>query len=292
MRHSTGHDQLDEMLGGGLLPGALTVVVGATGIGKTQLGIAYADAGQQQESRRGIIFDMTARGDSQSHDEYAERIAGWPCTPFEPPERAEMARLLTSQEKIGDYLRAFDMQGRRVGRRDLEPEDWDAWRAELTRRLNRTIAFFYANFAGGVRRAVIDGIEPTDRPAESIQLELFEYIYHQILRKDCEWVARDLFREQFRAHAELIHRRRYASEEIGCLALCTSHEAMLEDLISRPLDEGDLLAGANTLILMGKIREGSRMRRALYIAKHRGSRCSDDIVPYEIDQSGLQFGGE
>ena len=31
------------MLGGGLLPGTLTVVYGATGIGKTHLGLAFCD---------------------------------------------------------------------------------------------------------------------------------------------------------------------------------------------------------------------------------------------------------
>ena len=36
---------LDELLGGGLLPGTLTVVVGSTGIGKTQLGLQFAQAG-------------------------------------------------------------------------------------------------------------------------------------------------------------------------------------------------------------------------------------------------------
>ncbi len=37
-----GIQKLDEMLGGGLLPGTLTVVYGATGIGKTHLGLTFA----------------------------------------------------------------------------------------------------------------------------------------------------------------------------------------------------------------------------------------------------------
>ncbi|MFM7072078.1 MAG: ATPase domain-containing protein, partial [Planctomycetota bacterium] len=78
-RLSTGVPGLDQLLGGGLIPGTLTVVVGATGIGKTQLGIQFAHAGGLQESgrgegRRGVVFDMTARGDSQSHAEYARRM--------------------------------------------------------------------------------------------------------------------------------------------------------------------------------------------------------------------------
>ena len=63
----------------------------------------------------------------------------------------------------------------------------------------------------------------------------------------------------------------------------------LDELISRPLDEGDSLSNANTLIYMGKIREGHRLRRALYVAKHRGSFCSEEIHPYTIDQRGLHL---
>ena len=44
-RLSTGVPGLDERLGGGLIPGTLTVVVGASGIGKTQLGLQFAHAG-------------------------------------------------------------------------------------------------------------------------------------------------------------------------------------------------------------------------------------------------------
>src|SRR5439155_19992380 len=41
-RVSTGVERLDAMVGGGLLPGTLTVVYGATGIGKTHLGLVFA----------------------------------------------------------------------------------------------------------------------------------------------------------------------------------------------------------------------------------------------------------
>ena len=73
-RLSTGLSQLDEMLGGGLLPGTLTVVVGATGIGKTQLGLHFAHAGRVQEGEAGILLDLTTRGDSQNQAEYASRL--------------------------------------------------------------------------------------------------------------------------------------------------------------------------------------------------------------------------
>ena len=67
---------------------------------------------------------------------------------------------------------------------------------------------------------------------------------------------------------------------------------MLDDLISRPLDEGDVLSNANTLIYMGKIREGNRIARGLYIAKHRGSACDERIVEYKIGERGLNIFNE
>src|SRR5215467_10990933 len=76
-RTSTGIQKLDDMLGGGLLPGTLCVVYGATGIGKTHLGLHFAHAGQAADGELGIFFDMNARGDSQQHHEYAKRLYGW-----------------------------------------------------------------------------------------------------------------------------------------------------------------------------------------------------------------------
>src|SRR5690349_2052834 len=86
-RLSTGVPGLDDLLGGGLIPGTLTAVVGATGIGKTQLGVQFARAGicekkyqgadAPRSPRAGVFFDMSSRGDSQSHAEYARRIFDW-----------------------------------------------------------------------------------------------------------------------------------------------------------------------------------------------------------------------
>jgi hypothetical protein len=136
---------------------------------------------------------------------------------------------------------------------------------------------------------VVDGIEPVGRPSDSIQLELFEYVYHQILRKDPQWVARDLFRQDFFRHAAEAARHVYDPAAIGCLLLYTSHETTLDGMIERPLDEGDLLSNANTILYLGKIREGTWFRRALYVAKHRGSACSDELIPYRIGQRGIEL---
>ena len=286
-RLSTGVDALDEHLGGGLLPGSLTVVLGATGIGKTQLGIQFAQAGLAQQQRRGVILDLSARGDSQSHAAYARRLYDWPLRDAtgQPVEIEHFYE----QEHTADYLHAFEYRGRRVTREDLDWEAWRAWQAEINQRLAATIAFLYGNFLAGCRRVVIDGLEPTDKPRDSIQQHLFEYVYHQIVRKDPQWVARDLLRQHYRANAAHAAARTYDPAEIGCLLLLTSHESMLDDLIARPLDEGDVLSNANTLIYMGKIRDGYRIGRALYLAKHRGSMCSDELLPYHITERGLQL---
>lgn len=284
----TGVPGLDDLLGGGLIPGTLTAVVGATGIGKTQLGVQFARAGIDDARRPGVIFDMSSRGDSQSHAEYARRIFDWNLTVADADQQVQLDAFFANREP-GEYLHIFDYAGRRVTKRDLDWDDWHAWQAQLNARMRAAIAFLYGNFVRGCERVVIDGIEPTDRPGESIQFNLFEYLYHQILRKDPEWVARDLFREAYLRNAAEISRHVYDPARIGCLLLYTSHETMLDDLISRRLDEGDVLSNANTIIYMGKVRSGDRLTRALHIGKHRGSASDERIGPFEICDAGIRI---
>ncbi len=288
LRQKTGISELDELLSGGLLPGKLTVVLGATGIGKTQLGLQFAEAGLQQEGQTGVLFDMATRGDSQSHSDYAERLFQWKLREQLVDAPFDLDQIWDAETRT-DYQHLFRQSGRRVTRRDMELDEWKEWKLEFVKKLDAAIAFFYSNFVHGVRRAVIDGIEPTDRPSDSFQFHAFEYVYHQILRKEYDWVARDLFRAQFRSHQAQIEQHRYDFQQIGCLLLLTTHEVMLDDLIQRPIESGDVLSNANTIILMGKIREGNRMSRALHVAKHRGSAVDESLVPYEIQESGLKL---
>ena len=289
LRQQTGIPELDEMLSGGLLPGKLTVVLGATGIGKTQLGLQYAQAGLAQEGETGILFDMATRGDSQSHEDYAERLFQWKLREQLVDEVFDLEQIWEREQARKDYQHLFRQSGRRVTRRDMELDEWKEWKLEFVKKLDAAIAYFYANFVHGVRRTVIDGIEPTERPSDSFQFHAFEYVYHQILRKEYDWVARDLFRAQFRSQQEQIEAHRYDCQQIGCLLLLTTHEVMLDDLIQRPIESGDVLSNANTIILMGKIREGNRMSRALHIAKHRGSAVDESLIPYEIRETGLEL---
>ncbi|TWU47924.1 RAD55 family ATPase [Rubripirellula reticaptiva] len=286
-RLQTGIAQLDDMLGGGLLPGKLTVVMGATGIGKTQLGIRFANQGAEQEGERGVFFDLTSRGDSQNHRDYANRMFGWELTAAELVDRVDAAAVWDRDRARRDSIHLFRDAGRRVTAADMDDDGWRRWKYEQAKKLDQAIAFFYGNFVHGVRRVVIDGIEPVDRAAQSIQFELFEYVYQQILRKEHDWLARDLFRVAYRENADRVTQAQYDHNSVGCAILATSHEVMLDDLISRPIESGDVLSNANTIILMGKTRDGNKMGRALCVAKHRGSACDETIVPFTIDDGGI-----
>jgi KaiC/GvpD/RAD55 family RecA-like ATPase len=282
-RLQTGLPELDSRLGGGLIPGTLTVVLGATGIGKTQLAVQFLDHGRKQEGERGILFDLTSRGDNQNHDDYARRLCQWPLTEFIADEAPEPASVWDRSASRRDIGRLFRRISRRVSLSDLDEDQKREWQADINRRLEQTIRFFYGNFIHGVRRCVIDGVEPVAKASDSFQFETFEYVYHQILRKESDWVARDLFRVQFREQSDRVAAHAYNHNDVGCLIMCTSHEVMLDDLIERPIETGDVLSNANTIILMGKTREGSRTGRAMYVAKHRGSACDESIWPFRID---------
>lgn len=293
-RLSTGVPGLDEKLGGGLIPGTTTALVGSSGAGKTQFGLQFLNAGlDAPERRRGILLDLTARGDSQNHAAYAKSLFGWEMSeesgerPFDPA--AFFACVAANERFAGDYFHAFSQAGRRVTRRDLGDDAWREWKLDLTKRLQSTISFLYANFAQGARRLVVDGVEPVERQGESIQFELLEYVERQIVKKESAWVARDLFRQNFREFEAQIGARPYPENEIGTLFSYTAPETSLDALIEKPLEEGDFFAQANTVIYLGKIRDGRRFRRALYIMKHRGSACSDEILFYEIDDAGLKI---
>ena len=288
-RLSTGMGKLDRLLGGGLIPGTLTVVLGATGIGKTQLGIQFSEAGRHQEGERGIIFDMTSRGDSQNHADYAKKLFQWDLSHFPWAEQINLSELWNSSTARSDYAHLFERSGRRISIQDMELEEWKELRIELMKKLDRAIAFFYGNFIHGVRRCVIDGMEPTDRASDSFQMHVFDYVYHQILRKESAWVARDLLRVRYRANEKHVEKHPYDHEQIGCLLMLTTHEVMLDALLERPIETGDVLSNANTIILMGKTRSGTSMGRALYVAKHRGSYCGEEIVPFQINEKGLEL---
>jgi RecA/RadA recombinase len=289
-RVSTGLPRLDAMLDGGLLPGTLAVVYGATGIGKTHLGLTFADHGRAADGARGLVVDLNARGDSQQHGPYAVRLFGWdlgrwshavtPMTdPYPPPGQLE-AR----------YLDALPWVGRRsdyeVATGDGREFDW-AWKAAYARALYTVRPFFYFHFAAGARRAVIDGIEPCQAD-DAIQLYLVDELYRKVIHRDAETLGMEICLPVWR-HREFIDAHRYDHATITTLLLVTTEETRLEDLVARKVGAGDLGAVANTVVLMGREKVGTRIGRFLCVAKHRGSAMADEIVEFRIGAQGIVF---
>lgn len=284
-RFSTGLASLDASLGGGLLPGTLTLLVGATGVGKTQLAMSILQAGLRQEGQSAAIIDLSARGDSQNHSGYAERMFGRSLNCADPSSDALLDPF--SRGRPEDVLPFLGYRGQRVLRSQMEPDQWYAWQSELNRRLPQLSRFVYGHLVHGTQRFIVDGIEPQSDSADSLQLELLESIYHRMLRQEHDWLAREVFRQHYLERASVVREHAFDHQRAIAVALVTTNDSMLEQLMTRPLADGDLAAGANTVILLGRVLESGRMGRALLIAKHRGSPASDQVIPFRIEDSGL-----
>ncbi len=287
LRYSTGLKNLDASLGGGLLPGTLTMVIGATGVGKTQLAMSFLHAGVAQEGHRGAIIDLSSRGDSQNHDGYCQRLFGNPLTTAnirkdELPDPFELGR-------PEDILPFLGYSGQRVLRSQMDVDQWHTWQSELNRRLPFLSRFVYGHLVHGTRRFIVDGIEPQSNRSDSLQLDLLESVYHRMLRKEHDWLAREVFREKYRQLSDQVAAHPFDHQAASAVVLVTTTESMLDQLMTRPLADGDLAAGANTIVLMGRILNEGRMQRALYIAKHRGSAADDRILPFTIGEQGIEL---
>jgi len=291
-RVSTGIPQLDEMLGGGLIPGTLAVAYGATGIGKTHLGLTFGHHGLPGDGAPGLIFDMTARGDSQQHHAYAERLFGWKLGRWTHTV-TPMAAPLPPEGAVADcYSDAFPWVGRirdfQVSTRDGLEFDWN-WKAAYNHALYTVRPFFYFHFCAGARRVVVDGVEPTDAPSESIQFFLFDQLYRTVIHRDAETLGMEICLPVWK-YREFIDAHRYDHRAVTTLLLVTTEETRLDDLVSRKVETGDLGAVANTLLVMGSERVGSRLGRFCAVLKHRGSAMSDEIAEYRITEQGIEFG--
>jgi Rad51 len=287
-RFATGIERLDNALGGGFLPGTLTVIVGATGVGKTQLGIRWCCNPSPNALNTGAIIDLSSRGDSQNHLDYAKKLVGAELK-HHALQRTPANQIFSNKQSLGNLLTLFGYEGRRVLRSQLDADQWDAWQSQLNRQTPALVEYVYRQLVGGTRRFLIDGIEPQDRPEDSLQMDMLELVYHRMLRQPHDWLARELFRQDFRAMQEQVEQHAYDCNQAAAVLLVTTRESMLDQLIAKPWAEGDLAAGANTIILMGRIARGNQLSRGLFIAKHRGSYCDDNVLEFSINPAGLQF---
>jgi len=292
VRVSTGLGRLDEMLGGGLLPGTLCVVYGATGIGKTHLGLHFARAGEIADGAPGIFFDMNARGDSQQHAAYASRLYGWALkrwthtvTPMADPHPSPdqmAARYCDALPWVGK-LRDYQVPTHDGG---LEL-DWN-WKSQYNHAMYTVRPFVYFHLGAGCRRIVVDGVEPMDVPGDYIQPFLFEELYRTVIHRDSETLGMEICLPVWK-HRDFIDSHRYGHPSVTTMLLVTTEETQIEHLIARKVASGDIGAVANTILVMGSERVCNRLGRFLCVVKHRGSAKSDEIAEYRVTERGIEF---
>ena len=287
-RVSTGLVKLDAMLGGGLLPGTLTVVYGATGIGKTHLGLTFADHGATADGARGVVLDLNGRGDSQQHAEYAERLFGWGLRPWTHTVTPMAEPYPPADQMAAFYSNTLQWVGRVRDFQVPTPDggwefDWN-WKAKYNHALYTVRPFLYFHFAGGTRRVVVDGVEPMDSPADSIQFFVFDELYRKAIHRDAETLGMEICLPVWK-HRAFIDAHRYDHRAITTLLLVTTEETRIEDLLAT----GDIGATANTIVAMGSERVGNRLARMLCVVKHRGSAMSDEIAEYRVGARGIEL---
>ncbi len=290
-RVSIGLERLDSMLGGGLLPGTLTVVYGATGIGKTHLGLGFAHHGGRAEGAPGLLFDMNARGDSQQHHEYAARLYGWALGRWTHTVTPMAQPYPTAEQMQAFYCDAFPWVGKlrdyQVPTADGLEFDW-SWKAAYNHALYTVRPFLYFHLGAGSRRIVVDGIEPMDVPGDYVQPFIFDELYGKVIHRDSETLGMEICLPVWQ-HRDFIDGHRYDHRAVTTLLLVTTEETQLEHLIARKVAPGDIGAVANTIVVMGSERVGNRLGRFLCVVKHRGSAMSDEIAEYQVGEQGIVF---
>lgn len=110
-----------------------------------------------------------------------------------------------------------------------------------------------------------------------------------MLRQEHDWLAREVLRERYLANEPQVMLQAYNHVESAAIVLLTTRQTMLEQLMVEPLASGDLAAGANTVIVLGRMLHQNQMSRGLYIAKHRGSYAHQHIMPFEIGEHGIRL---
>ncbi len=286
-RISTGLTELDDALGGGLLPGTLTILAGATGVGKTQFGMHFLSADLAQHRPPGAIIDLSSRGDSQNHDGYTQRMFSRRLSTADIHDEQSISPFAHGRPK--DVMPFLGYGGKRVLRSQMDVDQWHGWQSEMNRRMPQLFRFVYGHLIHGTTRFVIDGIEPQETTGDSLQLDMTELIYHRMLRQEHDWLAREVLRERYLVNEPHVQSHAYDHTQSAAVVLLTTRQTMLDALMTEPLASGDLAAGANTVILLGRVRQGEQLGRALFITKHRGSYARQDIIPFTINDQGIQL---
>ena len=102
-RVTTGVKGLDEMLGGGLLPGSMALVRGAPGTGKTSLALQFLIHGAMKQNEPGLLISFEEFPSSLYRD--AESL-GWNLK--EPEDSGKLHLMFTSPEVFLAGMQAPD----------------------------------------------------------------------------------------------------------------------------------------------------------------------------------------
>ena len=138
-RQGFGIDALDRLLGGGLLPGTLTVVAGRDRRGQDAARPALGRCGTcRRGASRGDLRPDQPRRRPEPRAAMRETSSAGTCRASRATPRSTSDSVWDFERPIGDYFHPFGRAGRRVTRRDLEPDDWHAWKTDLARVL-RTV---------------------------------------------------------------------------------------------------------------------------------------------------------
>ena len=167
--------------------------------------------------------------------------------------------------------------------------DWN-WKATYNHALYTVRPFLYFHFAAGSRRVVVDGVEPMDSPADSIQFYMFDELYRKTIHRDAETLGMEIclpvwqHREFIDAHLLSAHRHHHACcwSPPRRRGWKTCWPARWRRATSAPPPTPSWCWAASG--------SGSRLARMLCVVKHRGSAMSDEIVEYRVTDRGFTLG--
>lgn len=250
-RISTGLLALDEMLGGGLIPGTTTVIRGKYGSGKSILGTHIAHAGIQQDKYPGLIADVS-NGDSQNHIQYAHAFLGWDIKPWPCESRAlQPSKLKKPTFSLLEHPYCYNPS--------MNFESTDPSRC-----LGEDF-FFIHQLKAGAKRVVIDGIDPYRRISERSQIGR---IY-------------DCLQQLWKGRIWEIGNYQMDVNDLTLVVLETTSEQNLKSMMTKEWEDPTLLAQANTVIYLGDWTDGAQLGQevptAIYISKHRGSSLDKSV---------------
>ena len=294
-RVSTGLRAARQMLGGGLLPGTLTVVYGATGIGKTHLGLAFASHGRVADG---------APGHPLRH-ERARRLAAAPRVCRAPLRLAAQA-LDAYRHAHGGSVSAAGADGRVLLRRvSLGRASCASYQVPTAGRARVRLELEGDVQPRALHRAAVRVLPPGagSRGASSwtassrwtcrrdyIQPYIFDELYRKVIHRDGEtlgmeiclpvWKHRAFIDAHLYDHARGDHAP--ARDHRGDPARAPASPARSPRATSARWRTPSSYWGASGSAIAAR-------RASCAVVKHRGSAMSDEIAEYRVTEQGLEL---